>query len=119
MAKYAPRLNSLEDLQAIKEAFLAETEKYRHTVIVCGGTGCVSAHCADVLSALKKQYSVRGLRDEVRIVHVNVSAVMMPGKSGYGAEHQNGPYQIPGGQTSDVQGIFIAIQHRSFAGHFF
>ena len=68
MAKYAPRLNSVEDLQAIKEAFLAETEEYRHTVIVCGGTGCVSAHCADVLSALKKQYSVRGLRDEVRIV---------------------------------------------------
>jgi NADH:ubiquinone oxidoreductase subunit F (NADH-binding)/(2Fe-2S) ferredoxin len=68
MAKYARKVTSVNDLVEIKEEFLEENKKYRHTVMVCGGTGCVSSHCADVVNALKKQYTVRGLRDEVRIV---------------------------------------------------
>jgi NADH:ubiquinone oxidoreductase subunit F (NADH-binding)/(2Fe-2S) ferredoxin len=68
MARYMRRLESFKDLQSVKDEFLDSVKDYRYTVIVCGGTGCVSSHCADVMTALKKQYSVRGLRDEVRIV---------------------------------------------------
>ncbi len=68
MARYMRHLTCIEDLTSVKEEFIDSVKDYRHTVIVCGGTGCVSSHCAEVMTALKKQYSIRGLRDEVRIV---------------------------------------------------
>jgi NADH-quinone oxidoreductase subunit F len=41
---------------------------YRANVLVCGGTGCNASESQEVLSAMKKEISRRGLGDEVRIV---------------------------------------------------
>lgn len=68
MAKYMRKLEQVSELEQMKQEFLEETASYNYTVIVCGGTGCISSHCGDVMTALKKQYITRGLREEVRIV---------------------------------------------------
>ncbi|MCF0228609.1 MAG: NADH-quinone oxidoreductase subunit NuoF [Parasporobacterium sp.] len=62
------RLESVSDLEQVKQDFLEETSNYSYTVIVCGGTGCISSHCGEVMTALKKQYVTRGLREEARII---------------------------------------------------
>ena len=68
MARQVMKLRSVDDLEAMKELFRVETRKYRHTVYVCGGAGCESSHCAEVVNALKNAIALRGLGDEVRMV---------------------------------------------------
>ena len=41
---------------------------YRANVLVCGGTGCNASEAQEVLTAMKKEISRRGLGDEVRVV---------------------------------------------------
>ena len=41
---------------------------YRANVLVCGGTGCNASESQEVLTAMKKEISRRGLGDEVRVV---------------------------------------------------
>ena len=67
MARQIMKLRSLEDLEAMKELFRVETLKYRHTVFVCGGAGCESSHCAEVVNALKNAIALRGLGQHGRI----------------------------------------------------
>ncbi|HUL19972.1 MAG TPA: FAD-dependent oxidoreductase [Thermodesulfobacteriota bacterium] len=43
-------------------------EAYRANVLVCGGTGCTSSESLDVIQAMTKEVSRRGLEKEVRIV---------------------------------------------------
>ena len=41
---------------------------YRANVLVCGGTGCNASESQEVLNAMKKEISRRGLGDEVRVI---------------------------------------------------
>jgi NADH-quinone oxidoreductase subunit F len=50
-----------------KEAEMAEPF-YRANVLVCGGTGCTSSESLEVIQAMTKEISRRGLEKEVRIV---------------------------------------------------
>ena len=60
-------IKSIADLQKIKADFLAEASKYRKTVRVCGGAGCISSNCRDVSKAFKDTAEKLGLKD-VRFV---------------------------------------------------
>lgn len=67
-ARYAGRIETIPDLDRVKREFLDSVKDFRFTIIVCGGTGCISSHCGDVLTALRKHCTLRGLEEEVRIV---------------------------------------------------
>lgn len=67
-AFYTLKIGSLADLQELRDTFRAENSKYTHTIYVCGGAGCVSSHCSEIVQALKKAMALRGLMDEVRLV---------------------------------------------------
>ncbi len=41
---------------------------YRANVLVCGGTGCTSSESLEVIQAMTKEISRRGLGNEVRVV---------------------------------------------------
>ncbi|MCK8826037.1 NADH-quinone oxidoreductase subunit NuoF [Fuchsiella alkaliacetigena] len=41
---------------------------YRSQVLVCGGTGCVSSGCQEVMDALENELSSNGLADEIKVV---------------------------------------------------
>lgn len=68
MAYQTLTINKLQDLEEVKAKVQAETADYRHTIYVCGGAGCVSSHCTEVVQALKKAIALRGLSTEVRVV---------------------------------------------------
>ena len=68
MAIRTMTINSQEELVEIKNRILEDHAKYRHTVYVCGGAGCVSSHCAEIEDALKKAIALRGISNEVRYV---------------------------------------------------
>ena len=67
-AFYTLKIGSLADLQELRDTLRTENSKYTHTIYVCGGAGCVSSHCSEIVQALKKAMALRGLMDEVRLV---------------------------------------------------
>lgn len=67
-AIYALKIRSREDLVELRDTFREQNSGYRHTIYVCGGAGCVSSHCTEIVQALKKAMALRGLSNEVRMV---------------------------------------------------
>jgi len=45
---------TLADLNEIKKKYNDELAKYEHQILVCGGAGCVSSGCAEILEALRQ-----------------------------------------------------------------
>ena len=62
------KIVSKKDLQAIKDAYLKEMQPYEYSVLVCGGAGCVSSHCAEVEDALRVALTDLNLNEKVRVV---------------------------------------------------
>ncbi len=69
-------MKSLEELSKIKES-MQEVLKIRNGVpsatekahiMMCGGQGCISSKCTDVVDAMKESLQKNGLADKVRIV---------------------------------------------------
>ncbi len=69
-------MKSLEELSKIKES-MQEVLKIRNGVpsatekahiMMCGGQGCISSKCTDVVDAMKESLQKNGLTDKVRIV---------------------------------------------------
>lgn len=61
------KIKSVADLQNVKTQFLADAAKYRKTVRVCGGAGCISSNCKNVSKAFKDCSQKNSLQD-VRFV---------------------------------------------------
>ncbi len=58
-------IKSIDDLERIKAQFNENKSKYKYTVLVCGGAGCISSNCYDVANALKKAIDDNNLTDDV------------------------------------------------------
>ncbi len=58
-------IESVADLDAIRDRYNEETAKYKHQVLVCSGAGCVSSHCAEVRDAVKDEIQSLGKKEEV------------------------------------------------------
>ena len=41
---------------------------YKHTVLVCGGTGCTSSHSLDIVETLKSEVKANGIENDVQII---------------------------------------------------
>ncbi len=61
-------IKTREELIALRDKIRAEVESYKYAVYVCGGAGCVSSHCDEIVKALKSAVEKSGLGKDVRVV---------------------------------------------------
>ncbi len=61
------KINSLADLESVKSKALAASAAMEKTVIVCGGTGCLSYGSAELASALERKIKDRKLNAKVML----------------------------------------------------
>ena len=62
------KINGIKDLEEIKQEYTKLLEGYSHLVLICYGTGCVSANCEDVRTTLVEELEKRGLTDEIAVI---------------------------------------------------
>ncbi len=56
------------DNQLTKEERIAKNITYRHTVLICGGTGCTSNHSNDIYKRFQDLIAEKGLTGDVQII---------------------------------------------------
>ena len=62
-----PRLNSIRELDHLRENLKERHQNHTHTISLCGGTGCQASNSRDVAEALKVELSRQGLEEKVRL----------------------------------------------------
>jgi len=62
-----PKIPTLKDLEVLRAGIVKDREKYRTTLIMCGGTGCRASQCQDVADAIEKEVKEQGLEKDVRL----------------------------------------------------
>lgn len=60
-------IRSAADLEAIQTRFRLSQKKYRYSVLICAGAGCISCDCVSVRNALLEELFAAGLTDDVQI----------------------------------------------------
>ncbi|MHC1696372.1 MAG: NADH-ubiquinone oxidoreductase-F iron-sulfur binding region domain-containing protein [Eubacteriales bacterium] len=60
-------IKSISDLDIIRERYNTEMSKYKHRILLCGGAGCISSHCAEVRDAVKDELQNIGKQGEVAV----------------------------------------------------
>ncbi|MDP4276397.1 MAG: NADH-ubiquinone oxidoreductase-F iron-sulfur binding region domain-containing protein [Bacteroidota bacterium] len=61
------KINSLSDLEAVKNDFLTKEKEYLYTAHICYGAGCLSSDCKDFKDAFLKALEDEKLQTKVRI----------------------------------------------------
>jgi NADH:ubiquinone oxidoreductase subunit F (NADH-binding)/(2Fe-2S) ferredoxin/NAD-dependent dihydropyrimidine dehydrogenase PreA subunit len=93
------KIKNINDLTNLRDSVQKQLATYKKTVYVCGGAGCVSSHCDEIVKALKASVSENGLDRDVRIV--------VTGCIGLCA---HGPCMIVAGETGlDTDGVFYGL----------
>jgi len=62
------KINNVSDLVQIKNKYLESQKKFKRTILVCGGAGCVSSNCLAVANALKAQISENKLDKDNQVI---------------------------------------------------
>ncbi|MGJ4851642.1 NADH-ubiquinone oxidoreductase-F iron-sulfur binding region domain-containing protein [Bacillota bacterium Meth-B3] len=62
------KVNSLNDLIAIRDGEHERLAKYKHTILVCGGAGCVSSGCAEVEKAVREALVLHALQEDTQVI---------------------------------------------------
>jgi len=61
------RINTVSDLNNLRQRILDERKNLRATMIICGGTGCQASRSRDVIDAVKKELAKQGLDKTVHV----------------------------------------------------
>ena len=61
------RLNSVRELEHLRQQLTKERQSIATTVMVCGGTGCQASRSQEVVRAVRDELSRQGLDDQVRV----------------------------------------------------
>ena len=61
-------IRSLTDLEKIKKEYLKKRTEKKHSILICGGAGCVSCGCGEIKSTLQKAIDELGLSRETEIM---------------------------------------------------
>jgi NADH-quinone oxidoreductase subunit F len=61
-------IKNVADLRGIMQAYKGEQHRFKSTVLVCGGAGCISSGCIDVKNAVIKSIKDYGLTDTVNVI---------------------------------------------------
>ncbi|MCL2816398.1 MAG: NADH-quinone oxidoreductase subunit NuoF, partial [Oscillospiraceae bacterium] len=62
------KVNSIADLEHIKQEYDRRLSGYKQYILVCGGAGCVSSGCAEIGEAIKKALDEFGLSDRTLVM---------------------------------------------------
>ncbi len=62
------KIMSLESLHEIKAMYETRMCSYKKNVLVCGGAGCVSSSCDEVIRAMQEQLSTCGISNEINVI---------------------------------------------------
>ena len=61
------RLNSAQELEALRKSILDKRDPKRPCIALCVGTGCLAYGCMDILAAFRDEMKKQGLQDKVDI----------------------------------------------------
>ncbi len=61
------RINSPEELEALRKSILDRRDPNRPVIALCVGTGCLAYGCMDILTAFRNEVGKHGLQDKVDI----------------------------------------------------
>ena len=73
------KLQSIDDLARVRQAYLDEQAKYHHQVLVCAGAGCVSAACGKVRDAAVATVRDLGLAEQVAVIETGCIGICAVG----------------------------------------
>ncbi len=59
------KINTPKDLADLRNKILKDREKYRATLVICGGTGCQASRSGDVIDTIKKELDHQGLNESI------------------------------------------------------
>ena len=62
-----PKLNTIQDLEVLREEIQNYRRSFQATLILCGGTGCQASHSRDLIEAVKDELTKQGLRKRVQV----------------------------------------------------
>ena len=62
------KINSINDLNQIKEAYQKEMGQYKHQILLCSGAGCISCDCQKIREAVVAELDAQGLNDSVKLI---------------------------------------------------
>lgn len=62
-----PKLNSFRELEHLRERLRVHRQRYKNTVMICGGTACRASRSQTVVDAIRSELSRQGLEDTVRL----------------------------------------------------
>jgi NADH-quinone oxidoreductase subunit F len=60
-------IRTAADLEKIRDRYSEAQKKYRYTLLICAGAGCISCDCTHVRNALVEELFAAGLTDEIQI----------------------------------------------------
>jgi NADH-quinone oxidoreductase subunit F len=60
-------ISNRQDLDKIRDSYLEKQNKYKWSVLVCAGAGCISCDCVRVQSALLQALHEAGMQDDVQV----------------------------------------------------
>ena len=61
-------IHNIQDLKTIGDAYKTEKGRYKSTILVCGGAGCISSGCAEVNQAVRDALRKYDLIDTVNVI---------------------------------------------------
>ena len=61
------KINSIDDLKALRENILGNQNKFSSTIILCGGTGCQASKSQDVIKAIKDEIAAQKMQKSVYV----------------------------------------------------
>jgi NADH-quinone oxidoreductase subunit F len=67
MNKDIRTIRTAADLDAIQAGFRTSQKKFRYSILICAGAGCISCDCIPVRNALIEELFKAGLTNEVQI----------------------------------------------------
>ncbi|MBT3312595.1 MAG: 4Fe-4S binding protein [Desulfobacterales bacterium] len=59
------KINTVNDLENLRNKILEDREKFRATLVICGGTGCQASRAGGVIDEIKKELDNHGLNESV------------------------------------------------------
>jgi NADH:ubiquinone oxidoreductase subunit F (NADH-binding)/(2Fe-2S) ferredoxin/NAD-dependent dihydropyrimidine dehydrogenase PreA subunit len=60
-------ITGIEDLKKLSKKQREETKRYKKTVTVCSGTGCLASGCGPVLASLNKELRLKKLTNHIKV----------------------------------------------------
>ncbi len=72
-------ITNLEDLRAIKMQYTKLLGGFKKNILVCGGAGCISSRCGDVVNALHDALEELELADDINVIETGCMGLCAAG----------------------------------------